>query len=48
VDPDSGRVLADELTRSEVHDTVPVPAMLGWIEGRLKRVCGDGAYAGGP
>jgi len=48
VDPDSGRVLAEELTRSEVHDTVPVPRMLGRIKGRLGRVYGDGAYAGGP
>jgi hypothetical protein len=48
VDPDNGRVLAEELTRSEVHDTVPVPAMLGRITGRLGRVYGDGAYAGGP
>jgi len=48
VDPDSGRVLAEALTRSGVHDTVPVPAMLGRIAGRLGRVYGDGAYAGGP
>ena len=48
VDPDSGRVLAEELTRSDVHDTVPVPAMLGRIAGRIGRVYGDGAYAGGP
>jgi hypothetical protein len=48
VDPDSGRVLAEERTRSEVHDTVPVPAMLGRIEGRLGRVYGDGTYAGEP
>jgi DDE family transposase len=43
---------AGELTRSGVHDTVPVPAMvpamLARIEGRLRRVYGDGAYAGGP
>ena len=48
VDPDSGRVLAEELTCSEVHDTVPVPTMLARITGRLGRVYGDGAYAGGP
>ena len=48
VDPDSGRILAEELTRSEVHDTVPVPAMLARTEGRLGRVYGDGAHAGGP
>ena len=48
VDPDSGRVLTEELTRSDVHDTVPVLAMLGRINGRLKRMYGDGAYAGGP
>ena len=48
VDPDSGRVMADDLTRSDVHDTVPVPAMLGRIVGRLRLVYGDGAYAGGP
>jgi len=48
VDPQSGRILAEELTRSDVHDTVPVPAMLGRIAGRLRRVYGDGAYAGGP
>ncbi len=48
VAPDSGRILAEELTRSEVHDTVPVPAMLARTEGRLGRVYGDGAHAGGP
>lgn len=31
-----------------MHDTVPVPAMLSRIEGRLGRVYGDSAYAGGP
>ena len=48
VDPDTGRILAEEVTRSNVHDTVPVPAMLGRIAGRLGRVYGDGAYAVGP
>jgi hypothetical protein len=48
VDPDSGNLLAEELTLSEVHDSVPVPAMLGRIEGQLGRVFGDGAHAGGP
>jgi DDE family transposase len=48
VDPDTGLILAEELTRSDVHDTVPVSAMLGRITGRLGRVYGDGAYAGGP
>ncbi len=48
VDPDTGRILAEELTLSGVHDTRPVPAMLGRIAGRLGRVYGDGAYAGGP
>jgi hypothetical protein len=40
--------LAEELTRSDVHDSTPVPALLGAIEGDLGRVYGDGAYAGGP
>lgn len=48
VDPVTGQILAEELTRSDVHDTVPVPAMLGRVAGRLGRVYGDGAYAGGP
>jgi DDE family transposase len=48
VGPDNGSILADELTFSDVHDSVPVPAMLGSIEGQLGRVYGDGAYAGGP
>ena len=48
VDPDTGRILAEELTRSDVHDTVPVPTMLARITGRLRRVYGDAAYAGGP
>jgi hypothetical protein len=48
VDPDSGRVLAEELTRPDVHDTVPVLAMLARIAGRLDRIYGDGAYAGSP
>jgi len=46
VDPDSGSVLAEELTRSAVHDGVPVPGMLGRTHGCLGR--GDGACAGGP
>lgn len=48
VDPDIGRVLAEKPTRLDVHDTVPAPAMLERIEGRLGRVYRDGAYAGGP
>ena len=48
VDPRSGSILAEELTRSDVHDCVLVPAMLGRIEGLIGRVYGDGAYAGGP
>jgi hypothetical protein len=48
VDPDSGRVLAKELTRSDVHDSVPVPKMLERLTGRIGRVHGDAAYAGGP
>jgi DDE family transposase len=48
VDPDTGRILAEEVTPSDVHDTRPVPAMLGRIAGRVGRVYGDGAYAGGP
>ncbi len=48
VEPDSGRVLTEELTRSDVHDTASVPAILGRSAGRLGRVYGDGAYAGGP
>jgi len=35
------------LTRTEVHDTVPVPAMLGRTVSRLGRVYGDGTHAGG-
>ena len=48
VDPDSGLTFAEKLTRSAVHDSVPVPGMLGRIAGRLGRVYGGGASAGGP
>ena len=48
VDPDTGTIMAEELTRSGVHDSVPVPALLGRIDRDLGRVCGDGAYAGAP
>jgi hypothetical protein len=48
VDPDTGQILAEELTRSDVHDTVPVPALLDRIIGWIGRVYGDAAYAGGP
>jgi hypothetical protein len=48
VDPDTEQILAEELTRSDVHDTVPVPQMLDRITGRIGRVYGDAAYAGGP
>jgi len=40
--------VAEELTRSDVHDSVPVPALLSGIEGQVGRVYGDGAYAGTP
>ena len=48
VDPDTGRIMAAELTLSEAHDTRPVTGMLARIGGRIGRVYGDGAYAGGP
>ena len=48
VDPGSGTIVAEELTRSDVHDSVPVPALLSGIEGQVGRVYGDGAYAGTP
>lgn len=48
VAPATGRIVAEELTRSATHDTVPVPAMLARVAGRVGRVYGDGAYAGGP
>jgi hypothetical protein len=48
VDPDTGQILAEELTRSDVHDTVPIPAMLERITERIGRGYGDAAYAGGP
>ncbi len=48
MDPDTGQILAEKLTRSDVHDSAPVPAILGRIEGCLGRVYGDAAYAGGP
>lgn len=44
VDPDSGRILAEEPTRSDVHDTRPVPGMLARIHGRVGRVYGDGGH----
>jgi hypothetical protein len=48
VDPETGRILAEELPRSDVHGTAPVPALLDQITGRIGRVYGDAAYAGGP
>jgi hypothetical protein len=48
VDPGAGRIMAEELTASDVHDTRPVPGMLARVGGRIGRVYGDGAYAGGP
>ena len=48
VDPDTGTIMAEMLTRSDVHDSAPVPALLNAIEGDLGRVYGDGAYAGAP
>lgn len=48
VNPATGRIVTEELTRSDVHDTRPVPGTLARVGGRLGRVHGDGAYAGGP
>ncbi|MFC0387229.1 IS5 family transposase [Muricoccus vinaceus] len=48
VDPDTGQILAEELTRSDVHDTVPVPALLDRVTGWIGRVYGEAAYAGRP
>jgi hypothetical protein len=38
VNPNTGQILAEELTRSDVHDTVPVPALLDRIT-RPDRAC---------
>ncbi|MBI0539359.1 hypothetical protein D9599_27935 [Roseomonas sp. KE2513] len=43
VDPDTGQILAKEQTRSDGHDTVPVPALLDRVTGQIGRVCGDAA-----
>jgi hypothetical protein len=32
VDPDTGRIVAEELTRSDVQDTVPMPALHDLID----------------
>ncbi len=48
VDADTGRILAEDLTRSGVHNTVPAPAGLKRVAGHLGCVYGDGAHAGGP
>jgi hypothetical protein len=48
VDPDTRQILAEELTRSDVHDIVPAPALLERVTGRIGRVYGDAAYAGRP
>lgn len=48
MDPDTGQILMEEPTRSDLHDTVPVLLLLGHITGQIGRVYGDAAYAGGP
>ncbi|TSD82583.1 IS5 family transposase [Mycobacterium sp. KBS0706] len=48
IDPRTGRILSEKLTRSGVHDSKAVPALLARIDGRIGRVYGDGAYDGSP
>ena len=48
VDPDSGAVLACELTSNEEGDASQVAPLLGQISGSLGAVIADGAYDGEP
>ena len=48
IDPRTGSILSEGLTRSGVHDSQAVPDLLARIDGRLDRVYGDGAYDGAP
>ena len=48
VDPDSGEVLACELTSSEEGDASQVAPLLAQISGSLGAVIADGAYDAGP
>ena len=48
VDPDSGEVLACELTRTEEGDASQVAPLLAQISGSLGAVIADGAYDGEP
>ncbi|MGL4966603.1 MAG: IS5 family transposase [Inquilinus sp.] len=48
IDPTTGRILTEQLTRSGVHDTRALPGLLTRIDGRIDRVYGDGAYEGAP
>jgi transposase len=48
VDPDSGEVLASELTSAEHRDTSQVGPLLDQISGPVASVTADGAYDGEP
>ncbi len=48
VDPDSGEILASELTTNEEGDASQVGALLAQIPGPLGSVTADGAYDGEP
>ena len=48
VDPDSGEILACELTSNEEGDASQVSSLLEQLPGPLGSVIADGAYDGGP
>jgi hypothetical protein len=48
VDPDSGEILASELTTNEEGDASQVGALLAQVPGPLGSVTADGAYDGEP
>jgi hypothetical protein len=48
VDPDSGEILASELTTTEEGDAALVGPLLGQITGAIASVTADGAYDGDP
>jgi len=48
VDPESGEILASELTSNEEGDASPVGPLLGQISSPLASVTADGAYDGEP
>lgn len=44
IDPNTGEIIAEQLTGNDIHDAEPVEEMIGQVDQPISRFYGDGAY----